>query len=74
MDVLILAGGDARRLGGVDKPMVEIGGRTLLDRVIEACVEAVHQASHDDSESAAIAAAHAVSGAVIARTHQAVDR
>lgn len=37
MDVLILAGGEARRLRGVDKPMVEIGGKTLLDRVIEAC-------------------------------------
>lgn len=36
-DVLILAGGAARRLGGVDKPMLEIGGSTLLDRVIEAC-------------------------------------
>jgi len=37
VDVLILAGGEARRLRGVDKPMVEIGGKTLLDRVIEAC-------------------------------------
>ncbi|HZU56514.1 MAG TPA: NTP transferase domain-containing protein [Actinocrinis sp.] len=37
MDVLILAGGEARRLRGADKPMVEVGGRTLLDRVIAAC-------------------------------------
>jgi molybdopterin-guanine dinucleotide biosynthesis protein A len=37
-EVLIPAGGSARRLGGVDKPMVEVGGRTLLDRVIEACL------------------------------------
>ncbi|MBS2963284.1 molybdenum cofactor guanylyltransferase [Actinocrinis puniceicyclus] len=39
MDVLILAGGASRRLRGADKPMVEIGGRTLLDRVIDACAE-----------------------------------
>lgn len=37
-DALVLAGGSARRLGGADKPMVEIGGITLLDRVVEACV------------------------------------
>jgi molybdopterin-guanine dinucleotide biosynthesis protein A len=36
-DAVIPAGGAARRLGGTDKPMVEIGGATLLDRVIEAC-------------------------------------
>ena len=32
---LILAGGLARRMGGGDKPMRMIGGRSLLDRVIE---------------------------------------
>jgi molybdenum cofactor guanylyltransferase len=32
---VLLAGGLARRMGGGDKPMREIGGRTLLDRVIE---------------------------------------
>lgn len=32
---LILAGGLARRMGGGDKPLREIGGRTLLDHVIE---------------------------------------
>lgn len=32
---LILAGGLARRMGGGDKPMREIGGRTMLDHVIE---------------------------------------
>jgi molybdopterin-guanine dinucleotide biosynthesis protein A len=31
---LILAGGLARRMGGGDKPLREIGGRTLLDHVI----------------------------------------
>lgn len=30
----ILAGGLARRMGGGDKPMQRIGGRTILDRVI----------------------------------------
>jgi molybdopterin-guanine dinucleotide biosynthesis protein A len=39
VDVLILAGGKARRLPGADKPLVDIGGRTLLDRVIEACID-----------------------------------
>jgi molybdopterin-guanine dinucleotide biosynthesis protein A len=32
---LILAGGQARRMGGGDKALIEIGGRTILDRVIE---------------------------------------
>jgi molybdopterin-guanine dinucleotide biosynthesis protein A len=32
---LILAGGLARRMGGGDKALIEIGGRTILDRVIE---------------------------------------
>ena len=32
---VILAGGLARRMGGGDKPMRAIGGRTILDHVIE---------------------------------------
>ncbi|MDT0266941.1 NTP transferase domain-containing protein [Streptomyces sp. DSM 44915] len=36
-EVVVLAGGAARRLGGVDKPAVRIGGRPLLDRVLAAC-------------------------------------
>lgn len=32
---LILAGGLARRMGGGDKTLIDVGGRTLLDRVIE---------------------------------------
>lgn len=32
---LILAGGQARRMGGGDKALIEIGGRTILSRVIE---------------------------------------
>src|SRR6202040_2467185 len=31
---VLLAGGLARRMGGGDKPMREIGGRTILARVI----------------------------------------
>ncbi|WP_281406500.1 molybdenum cofactor guanylyltransferase MobA [Methylobacterium sp. WL18] len=32
---LILAGGLGRRMGGVDKPLMLMGGRTLLERVAE---------------------------------------
>ncbi len=32
---LVLAGGSARRLGGGDKPLLEVGGRTMLARVID---------------------------------------
>ncbi|MGW6390616.1 NTP transferase domain-containing protein [Streptomyces sp. NPDC055103] len=39
-DVVVLAGGAARRLGGSDKPGVRVGGRTLLDRVLAACPDA----------------------------------
>jgi molybdopterin-guanine dinucleotide biosynthesis protein A len=31
---VVLAGGLARRMGGVDKPMCRIGGRTILDHVV----------------------------------------
>jgi molybdopterin-guanine dinucleotide biosynthesis protein A len=33
---VVLAGGQARRLGGVDKAALEIGGVTMLDRVLAA--------------------------------------
>ncbi|MDC0770419.1 NTP transferase domain-containing protein [Streptomyces sp. HD] len=36
----MLAGGGARRLGGVDKPALRVGGRALLDRVLAACADA----------------------------------
>ncbi|MFE3016873.1 DUF6457 domain-containing protein [Streptomyces sp. NPDC059256] len=36
-DAIVLAGGRAQRLGGVDKPGLSVGGRTLLDRVLAAC-------------------------------------
>jgi molybdopterin-guanine dinucleotide biosynthesis protein A len=39
-DALVLAGGAAARLGGADKPGLTVGGRSLLDRVLDACAEA----------------------------------
>jgi molybdopterin-guanine dinucleotide biosynthesis protein A len=35
-DAVVLAGGAASRLGGVDKAAAEVGGRRLLDRVLAA--------------------------------------
>jgi molybdopterin-guanine dinucleotide biosynthesis protein A len=37
---VVLAGGQARRLGGADKPLIEIGGRTLACSVISAAAAA----------------------------------
>jgi molybdopterin-guanine dinucleotide biosynthesis protein A len=37
--VVVLAGGAGRRLGGADKPGLDVGGRTLLDHVLLACPE-----------------------------------
>ncbi|KOG65606.1 molybdopterin-guanine dinucleotide biosynthesis protein [Streptomyces griseoflavus] len=37
---MVPAGGAARRLGGVDKPGLSVGGRSLLDRVLDACPDA----------------------------------
>ena len=39
-DAIVLAGGGARRLGGVDKPALDVGGMSLLDRVLAACAGA----------------------------------
>ncbi|WP_377270394.1 molybdenum cofactor guanylyltransferase [Peterkaempfera sp. SMS 1(5)a] len=39
-DVLVLAGGAARRLGGADKPGLRVGESTLLVHVLEACPDA----------------------------------
>ena len=33
---VVLAGGKARRLGGVDKPLLELGGTAMLARIIDA--------------------------------------
>jgi molybdopterin-guanine dinucleotide biosynthesis protein A len=42
-DAIVLAGGTARRLGGVDKPMQDVGGVRLLDRVLAAVAGAEHR-------------------------------
>jgi molybdopterin-guanine dinucleotide biosynthesis protein A len=39
-DAVVLAGGAARRLGGVDKPALAVGGTSLLDRVVAAVPQA----------------------------------
>lgn len=39
-DVVLLAGGAARRLGGVDKPGLMVGDRTLLERGVDAAAGA----------------------------------
>jgi molybdopterin-guanine dinucleotide biosynthesis protein A len=36
---VVLAGGRGRRLGGVDKPALVVGGRSLLDTALAACTE-----------------------------------
>ena len=56
---VILAGGQARRMGGGDKPMRTIGGRSILDRVVERlkpqCDGLVLNANGDPSRFAAFA-------------------
>ena len=37
---IVLAGGQASRLGGVDKASIELHGRTLLDRALDTVVDA----------------------------------
>ena len=39
-DAVVLAGGGARRLGGIDKPALVVGGRSLLDIALLACAGA----------------------------------
>jgi molybdopterin-guanine dinucleotide biosynthesis protein A len=39
-DAIVLAGGTARRLGGLDKPQLEVRGRSLLDRAVLAVADA----------------------------------
>ncbi|MDR3538511.1 MAG: NTP transferase domain-containing protein, partial [Acetobacteraceae bacterium] len=35
---LVLAGGEARRMGGGDKPLLEVGGQAILTRILAALV------------------------------------
>lgn len=37
---IVLAGGQAARLGGADKASIEVGGRSLLERALDAVVDA----------------------------------
>ncbi len=39
-DAIVLAGGTAARLGGVDKPGLDVGGASLLDHVLAAVADA----------------------------------
>jgi molybdopterin-guanine dinucleotide biosynthesis protein A len=39
-DAVVLAGGAARRFGGADKVLLPVAGRSMLDRVVAACVQA----------------------------------
>jgi molybdopterin-guanine dinucleotide biosynthesis protein A len=39
-DAVVLAGGRSRRMGGGDKTRADVGGASLLDRVLEALAEA----------------------------------
>ena len=54
---VLLAGGLARRMGGGDKPMRQIGGRTILERVIARlkpqCDELILNANGDPARFAA---------------------
>lgn len=38
-DAVLLAGGSGRRLGGVDKPALQVAGRSLLEAVLAAVVD-----------------------------------
>ena len=54
---VLLAGGLARRMGGGDKPLRPVGGRTILDRVISVlrpqCTELILNANGDPARFAA---------------------
>jgi molybdopterin-guanine dinucleotide biosynthesis protein A len=39
-DAVVVAGGSARRMGGADKLMLDVGGRPVLERVLRACRDA----------------------------------
>ncbi|WP_310724054.1 NTP transferase domain-containing protein [Streptomyces sp. N2A] len=58
-DVIVLAGGAARRLGGADKPALSVGGRPLLDRVLAACPDAARAVVVGPARPTARAVLHA---------------
>ncbi|MEV6555297.1 NTP transferase domain-containing protein [Nocardia sp. NPDC051756] len=41
-DAIVLAGGRASRMGGVDKPAIVIGGRSMLDAALAAVAKCAH--------------------------------
>ncbi|MGK8525392.1 NTP transferase domain-containing protein [Nocardia asteroides] len=43
-DAIVLAGGRASRMGGVDKPAIVIGGRSMLEVALEAASSCAHTA------------------------------
>ncbi|MGA9866360.1 MAG: NTP transferase domain-containing protein, partial [Acetobacteraceae bacterium] len=54
---LALAGGEARRMGGGDKPLLEVGGRPMLIRVLDAlAAEAAEVAISANGDPARFAA------------------
>jgi molybdenum cofactor guanylyltransferase len=54
---LVLAGGQARRMGGGDKALIKIGGKAILDRVLArlapACTQIILNANGDPARFAA---------------------
>ena len=62
LGAVVLAGGLARRMGGVDKGLVRLGERTMVEHVLAAvrpCVDAlVVNANRNGGDYAALAAAH----------------
>lgn len=59
-DVVVLAGGAARRLGRADKPALSVGGRPLLDRVLAACPDAATAVVVGPARPTARAVVHAL--------------
>lgn len=58
LDAVILAGGGGRRMGGVDKPGLDVAGRTLLERVADAV------RAHGETAEAGVSQAAGAAGAV----------
>jgi molybdopterin-guanine dinucleotide biosynthesis protein A len=65
-DAIVLAGGAASRLGGADKPAIEVGGGTLLDRTLAAVSAArrIVVVGPPRPVSGEVRAAHPVTGGV----------
>lgn len=66
LTVAILAGGEASRLGGRDKGLEALGGRPLIEWVVEYCKSHVATAVAEDTK----VAMHALDVVVIANRHR----